>query len=504
MAAAGCGEPDLGAVPERGARPGQREARRPSCGHIACQAKCPRQTIDPDRGARPARSSAASQGAQVSRSATDGLFAGGAQRTAAAIRAAISRWPSPAATLVGWAARPQRHSEANRTSPLRSPVKIRPVRFPPWAAGARPMISTAGWLGAPAGNRPSPVRARPRTSGVCPRPPAHASRPGAGRHGRPTAWPPARQAFPPSPPSARTRPRVPATGVDGVAGSSGQPVPGGTGLARSRGRAQPARPSARDQAMPSRMSCSLATTSAKPSRVMIRSSTSAPAPITSTRPRMHDADLRRARPGLAEPAAGSPPCTGRGRNPGVVDPAGIVGGQAERDRGHGGDRAGQADQGARAPTAILGRHRGDRRVDVRRSPPRSPPAVGGSQRRCRSVIRTQPMSTETAAPPREPGPARPALAAEHELGRTAADVDHQVGRRQRPRRRPPVRAGSASSAVAPRRTGRLLVPAQHLGRHPENPGTPAHELGGVRRVPGGAGRHHPDRAGAPAPPRIRA
>jgi hypothetical protein len=41
---------------------------------------------------------------------------------------------------------------------------------------------------------------------------------------------------------------------------------------------------ASDQAIPSRMSCSLTSTSPKPNRAMIRSSTSAPPPITSTRP----------------------------------------------------------------------------------------------------------------------------------------------------------------------------------------------------------------------------
>src|SRR5262249_19337923 len=106
--------------------------------------------------------SADSQGAQVSRSVTVGLFAGGAHRTAATILAPISRWPSPAATDVGWAASPHRYSDANRTSPLRSPVKTRPVRLPPWAAGARPTISTAGRPAAPAGVRapPSPPPAR--------------------------------------------------------------------------------------------------------------------------------------------------------------------------------------------------------------------------------------------------------------------------------------------------------------------------------------------------------
>ena len=55
------------------------------------------------RSAATRRSSATSHGAHVSRSAGSGLLSGGAQRTAAAIRASSSRWPSPAATLVGLA-----------------------------------------------------------------------------------------------------------------------------------------------------------------------------------------------------------------------------------------------------------------------------------------------------------------------------------------------------------------------------------------------------------------
>ena len=37
---------------------------------------------------------------------------------------------------VGWFAKPVRWSDANSQSPERSPVKTRPVRLPPWAAGA--------------------------------------------------------------------------------------------------------------------------------------------------------------------------------------------------------------------------------------------------------------------------------------------------------------------------------------------------------------------------------
>jgi hypothetical protein len=102
------------------------------------------------------RSSASSQGAHVSRSAGSGLLAGGAHRTAAAIQVPSSRWPSSAATLAGWTASPHRYSDANRKSPLRSPVKIRPVRLPPWAAGARPTISSHGFAA------PQPGTGRPQ------------------------------------------------------------------------------------------------------------------------------------------------------------------------------------------------------------------------------------------------------------------------------------------------------------------------------------------------------
>ena len=47
-----------------------------------------------------------------------------------------------AAPSVGWFAKPVRWSDAKRKSPDRSPVKMRPVRLPPCAAGASPTTST--------------------------------------------------------------------------------------------------------------------------------------------------------------------------------------------------------------------------------------------------------------------------------------------------------------------------------------------------------------------------
>src|SRR5215472_11827675 len=213
--------------PKAGRGRGSTNPAERSTGHIACQAKAPRQTTtltDPATRSY----SADSQGAQVSRSVTVGLFAGGAHRTAATILAPISRWPSPAATDVGWAASPHRYSDANKTSPLRSPVKTRPVRLPPWAAGARPTISTAGRSSPQPGmGRPqyrSPRDERRLTAATCSR---HSTSRGQARHTDCRATSSATVPAPAA--SARTCAASWATGVAAVAGSSGQPVPGGTG-----------------------------------------------------------------------------------------------------------------------------------------------------------------------------------------------------------------------------------------------------------------------------------
>src|SRR5215813_1781227 len=213
--------------PKAGRGRGSAKPAERSTGHIACQAKPPRQTTTRTDPATRANS-AVSQGAQVSRSATVGLFAGGAHRTAATILARISRWPSPAVTDVGWAASPHRYSDANRTSPLRSPVKTRPVRLPPWAAGARPAISTAGrWSPQPGMGRPqyrSPRDDGRLTVATCSR---HSTSRGQARQTDCRAISSARVPAPAA--RARTSAASCATGVEGAAGSSGQPVPGRTG-----------------------------------------------------------------------------------------------------------------------------------------------------------------------------------------------------------------------------------------------------------------------------------
>lgn len=85
-----------------------------------------------------------------------GLVGRGAQRTAATTKAPDKVRPSSMPTLSGWLAKPVRHRAANSQSPDRSPVNTRPVRLPPWAAGARPTSRTR------AAGSPKPGTGRPQ------------------------------------------------------------------------------------------------------------------------------------------------------------------------------------------------------------------------------------------------------------------------------------------------------------------------------------------------------
>ena len=89
----------------------------------------------------------------------------------------------------------------------------------------------------------------------------------------------------------------------------------------------------------------------------------------------------------------------------------------------------------------------------------------------------------------------PAGLPEHELGRAAADVGDQE------------RAGIGTGGELRGRPGerqhRFLVPGEDLGRDAEHLLDQADELGRVVRVPGGAGRHHPDRLRARAGDDVR-
>ena len=65
--------------------------------------------------------------------------------------------------LVGWEAKPVSQSARKRKSPERSPVNIRPVRLPPWAAGARPTTRTSA-CGSPSGGTGRPIKISSRNA----------------------------------------------------------------------------------------------------------------------------------------------------------------------------------------------------------------------------------------------------------------------------------------------------------------------------------------------------
>src|SRR3954453_11701834 len=125
-----------------------------SARRIPSHAKAPSATID--RSSGNAAISRSRYGRHRSRSSGGGLFAGGAQRFTAATDTPRSSKPSSRATEVGWLARPHRYIAAYRKSPLRSPVKIRPVRLPPCAAGASPTMAMV------AAGSPKPGTGRPQ------------------------------------------------------------------------------------------------------------------------------------------------------------------------------------------------------------------------------------------------------------------------------------------------------------------------------------------------------
>ena len=68
-------------------------------------------------------------------------MAGGAQRKAAVMRVSCRMRPSSRCLESGELANPNLYRAPNSQSALRSPVNIRPVRLPPWAAGASPTIN---------------------------------------------------------------------------------------------------------------------------------------------------------------------------------------------------------------------------------------------------------------------------------------------------------------------------------------------------------------------------
>ena len=101
---------------------------------------------DDDATRAAARASSASRcGRQRAISSGVGLLSGGAQRTAAAMNASSQREPvvrRAASRDVGEAGAMERAIRKSPEPPTPSPVKTRPVRFAPCAAGARPTMSS--------------------------------------------------------------------------------------------------------------------------------------------------------------------------------------------------------------------------------------------------------------------------------------------------------------------------------------------------------------------------
>jgi hypothetical protein len=122
----------------------------------ASQAKPPSATKM--RASGSSSSSLLNQGLQVSRSSVVGALAGGAHRTAASNRVLSNSWSSDELMLVGVLAKPTRWREAKSQLPDSSPVKTRPVLFPPCAAGANPTITICASAG------PNPVTGLPQYS----------------------------------------------------------------------------------------------------------------------------------------------------------------------------------------------------------------------------------------------------------------------------------------------------------------------------------------------------
>ena len=266
-------------------RPGRDQrahARRPSR-----RSRAPR----PPARVGSSESSAAIQGAQVSRSAGVGLFSGGAQRTVATIRASTSRWPSPACSLVAWR-RPPGAVQAGE-----EPVGARVAGEDP--AGAVAAVGRRRQ----ADDRAATARGRPSRRSACPSRAGRRTTPASpGR--RPRATPPA--AGTPSRRSpgrrarrARRRPRDVVRrrrrarrACRARRGRPATPSPGGTGLTNASPMTGWGRPalgsSGGHRAMAAAMPCEdvglgdevLRTGT----RARIRLQISAPAPITSARP----------------------------------------------------------------------------------------------------------------------------------------------------------------------------------------------------------------------------
>ena len=174
----------------------------------------------------------------------------------------------------------------------------------------------------------------------------------------------------------------------------------------------------------------------------------------------------------SSPAAGrrtrAPRSTGEHR---LVDRVAVVGRQVEhagRDRG---DGPGDPDHGRRPRRRRPGRRRGGASMSATQAATSA--AVGGSERQ---VPLVQPDRADVH---RVRGRRAPVATPEDQLGRAAADVDHQHGQSPAASRRlrtAPSKDSAASSS-----------PDSTSGATPSRARTPAAKTVGVRRVAGGRG-----------------
>ena len=136
-------------------RPARRRAPPAAAGRSPTRSRRGRARRARRAAARPrARATSAAVRALVRRRQVRGRRAAHRGDHVRAAQRAARRRARP--TPPGWRS-PARCSAANRKSPERSPVKIRPVRLPPCAAGASPRISTRAAGSPKPGHRPAPV-----------------------------------------------------------------------------------------------------------------------------------------------------------------------------------------------------------------------------------------------------------------------------------------------------------------------------------------------------------
>ena len=163
--------------------------------------------------------------------------------------------------------------------------------------------------------------------------------------------------------------------------------------------------------------------------------------------RVHDRHRRPARPRVAASRSAVTARTSSDGDPRAVDGVGVVGGQLQRERRDRRDRAGQADQAWRP------RRPAPRRATSARAA-RMSASAGGTSLGGRRVAVQVPLGQPHAADVDRAGRPHAVGVAEHELGRAAADVDHQE---RRPGRGRAVRRGGRGRARRSRR-GRTARP----------------------------------------------